>query len=1103
LIGFSLEFGNQTAAAVYCAASSNCYVQNCVITLNTGPGGAGIIYQGTIENCFIAGNGNVGNSGYVVENAVLNNCAIVSNNIPSLNSYCVMTNCIDYYNYYNGNLDNGSPRGAAYCCTTPLPSGPGNFTNAPQLFVGGVHLAYGSPCIGAGINPVTGTDIFGQPWANPPSIGCAEYNPAPLTGQPSINLIASPVGFSAYAPATGSPPLSLFWIKDGFPLQDGELFTGTQSTNLSAATVDISEQGDYQLVASNAFGVVTSAVTTLSIHCVNVGGTNPVPPYLTWNTAATNIQDAITAGGVGDIVLVTNGIYALGAQSEDGLGSNRVTLDRAIRVQSVNGPFVTTILGGGESNGSMAICCAWLTNNSILIGFTLAQGATVTSGSHTGPEAGGGVWCATPSNCFVDNCVMVSNTAAGAGAAAYQGILRNCLLGNNGQSQGTAMFGTLYNCTVVSNSSSGVNNEAITNCIVYYNSGENEFSSAAAYCCITPALTGSGNFTNAPVLAADGVHLSLNSPCIGAGTNITVGTDIFGKSWLNPPSVGCAEFYVLAPTLGQPQITLTSSGFTIWVAILLGQGPFTYEWFETGAPVHGANFGGTQSSNLVVTGVNLAEAGTYQVVVSNAAGATTSAVVQLNIHAVDLASTNPTPPYATWATAATNIQDAIATSSPGDIVLVTNGIYDFGGEAIGGLTNRVVLERAVLVISANGFKSTVIAGAWDPTSTNGPAAVRCAWLTNGAILSGFTLENGATWNTGDDDALQSGGGVWCESTNALVSNCLLTNNFAAYYGGGIVFGTLANSLVVGNEASSGGASYNANLNNCTVMNNFATNYLTGTGGGTDGGIVRNSIVIGNYLGYPYDIFFFNDYATFGVNYAYCCTENLYGEIPSGPGNTPADPLLLDWHRISIYSPLRGAGSALYASGTDLDGEPWNNPPSIGCDEVVPADRTGPLTLSFQAFDTNVLVSSSAVQHYDSFFGIVTGLPSYLSWDFGDGSVNTNASDSVLHNWTNTGDYTVVFTAYNVDNPAGVSASQVIHVLPINPPQFQSLSIVSNMIEFQFSMQVGGNYYVQYATNLAPPVTWRNLQSDYDSFGGTFQVQDPATNAARFYRVVVQ
>src|SRR5690349_10930432 len=42
---------------------------------------------------------------------------------------------------------------------------------------------------------------------------------------------------------------------------------------------------------------------------------------------------------------------------------------------------------------------------------------------------------------------------------------------------------------------------------------------------------------------------------------------------------------------------------------------------------------------------------------------------------VNINSTNQIRPYASWSTAAKNIQDAVWSSTNGDLILVTNGIY--------------------------------------------------------------------------------------------------------------------------------------------------------------------------------------------------------------------------------------------------------------------------------------------------------------------------------------------------------------------------------------------------------------------------------------------
>jgi hypothetical protein len=134
---------------------------------------------------------------------------------------------------------------------------------------------------------------------------------------------------------------------------------------------------------------------------------------------------------------------------------------------------------------------------------------------------------------------------------------------------------------------------------------------------------------------------------------------------------------------------------------------------------------------------------------------------------VNLNNSSPASPYTSWATAATNIQHAIDAASPGDQILVTNGVYQAGGRVIyGSLTNRVAINKAVTVQSVNGPAFTVIQG--NPVSGN--AAVRCVYLTNEVVLAGFTLAGGATRNAGDAVKEQFGGGLWCESTNAIISD---------------------------------------------------------------------------------------------------------------------------------------------------------------------------------------------------------------------------------------------------------------------------------------------------------------------------------------------
>jgi hypothetical protein len=192
---------------------------------------------------------------------------------------------------------------------------------------------------------------------------------------------------------------------------------------------------------------------------------------------------------------------------------------------------------------------------------------------------------------------------------------------------------------------------------------------------------------------------------------------------------------------------------------------------------------------------------------------------------VDVNSTNPTPPYATLSTAATDIQSAIDAASDGDQVLVNDGTYQTGGRPVYGiLTNRVVINKAVTVQSINGPGSTIIEGYKVPGDIYGTNAVRGVYLTNYASLIGFTITNGSTWSGYyiDMDHLADGGGIWCESTDSYISNCVITGNSAWDAGAGVRSGTLDHCLLTGNSTpnAGGGALYGI-LNDCVISNNFA------------------------------------------------------------------------------------------------------------------------------------------------------------------------------------------------------------------------------------------------------------------------------------------
>jgi hypothetical protein len=315
-----------------------------------------------------------------------------------------------------------------------------------------------------------------------------------------------------------------------------------------------------------------------AVHYVDVNNTNPVPPYLTWATAAITIQEAVDAAMTGDEILVNDGIYETGGRVVPGyVNTNRVAVTKAMAVRSVNGPAVTIIRGEltpGVFFPEAGIRCVYLGAGASLSGFTLTNGAAVAWGEGEAAAAsrlGGGFRGETDTS-VLSNCVIVGNAAMEAGGGASGGTLFQCTLSGNDGSEagggayastlvncvlvdniaalgGGAFESTLVHCTVVSNrcaqfstgisGGAGIRNCRATNSIVYFNfdgpgSVNNFAGSLISYSCTSPMPpSGVGNITSAPLfvnLAGRDFRLQPGSPGIDAGMDLSasVGSDLAG-----------------------------------------------------------------------------------------------------------------------------------------------------------------------------------------------------------------------------------------------------------------------------------------------------------------------------------------------------------------------------------------------------------------------------------------------------------------------------------------------------------------------------------------------------------------------------------------------
>jgi hypothetical protein len=466
----------------------------------------------------------------------------------------------------------------------------------------------------------------------------------------------------------------------------------------------------------------------------------------------------------------------------------------------------------------------------------------------------------------------------------------------------------------------------------------------------------------------------------------------------------------------------------------------------------------------------------------------------------------------------------------GGTVIVSNGVYQFGGKvACGMITNRVTVTQQLSLLSVNGPGVTSIQGNGGGPGTN---AVRCVSLVRNSVLAGFTLMGGVTRNDGDGDLDQTGGGVWCDSQSVLVSNCVISFNNAVAGGGGSQRGTLSYCILstnsgagavngrldhcslLGNSGSGAGGctlsscliegntSYDAGgvggctLTNCVIRGNSASRY----GGGSEASTMYNCLVVYNTAGYGGGGLY-NDWAynctivgnsagSYGggmliASYLANCIL-YYNSAPNGPnywsdylfnccslpayagntGNFSAEPAFVD---------LAGGDFRLRTNSPCInsgDNAYVANSPDLGNNPRIAGGTVDVGAYEFQPQTPVSLISFAWLQQYN--------LPTDGSADFAD------PDGDGMNNWQ----------------------EWIAGTIPTNAASFLGLqrpSVTASNTIVSWQSVSGKTYFLQRSTNLAAKPSFLTLQSNILGQAGSTIFID--TNVpgpgASFYRVGIQ
>lgn len=859
------------------------FATNCIIINNTAFGasggevevGGGGLYESSAYTCAISGNETTGNGGGAYYGS-LYNCTITANtaNLGGGVYSSEMYNCIVWHNIMTGSGDGGGPEfesegpapmaASGYVSGTDVYGGwsiyyscapelevldTGNITNDPVL-VSYSHIATNSPCIGAGTTnltydgggpapmafgedpEMTATDIDGETWLIPPSMGCDEnHGSGTLVGSLELSIEGPTPIATEYA-------AEYHFMVDGIPSLVVAVIEGVGSFTNPVGVVEAAWStpgtNDVVLTAYNEThpgGVsITQEVVVVSaaasaIH-VSTDGAD-ANDGSSWALAKETIQGGIDAQPVlGGWVLVADGTY-----DEE---MYPVFIERPMTVKGTNA-VPAAIIDADESNP----CVAMFDNGAVLQSFIVQNGYAWGSGAGIDCQASG----ATVRNCIIRdnysdytgggmsggnaiNCGFYNNIADSDGAALYQGRAIGCAIAYNESYNGSAAvcFGELRNCTVVANHAAyragGAYECDLFNSIVWHNTCDNpsEGSDIAwgnywINVCSPDVDHGiDGCITNEPMLASSS-HLAAGSPCIGAGDAAeALEADIDGQAWLTPPSIGCDEPY--SPVTGEIAVSISgitncAEGTTAdYSFVAIGPATQTVADFGDGMVVTNPV---AQISKVWNT------AGLYDLVLtawndSYPAGVSVTQQVEVlslaasTIH-VALGG-NDAKDGSDWANAKLTIQGGVdAQLVYGGRVLVSNGTY-----------------AVALPVSVDSPMKLVGFGGRDETIIDGGGTSQCLLLSDShSYVEGFCITN-AYGNYG--------GGVVCNSDNGpVITNCLITGCDADRYGGGGYYGTYIDCIISDNEAGSGGGLYGAVAINCLISGNEATKQSNSNGGG--------------------------------------------------------------------------------------------------------------------------------------------------------------------------------------------------------------------------------------------------------------------------------
>ncbi|HEU4391225.1 MAG TPA: pectinesterase family protein, partial [Blastocatellia bacterium] len=584
-----------------------------------------------------------------------------------------------------------------------------------------------------------------------------------ITTQPVSQSVTVGANVSFTVVANGAPAPTFQWLKNGVTV------TGETSDTLALSNVQLADAGIYSVIVSNSAGTVQSAPATLSV--TSPGGvlimndsfadgersTLAPPNSATWLKAQSSTAAAVTQGSAQFTWNTTSadmisGYYtASGSPVTLGVGDSLTLSVRfsftGLNPASIASPSPGLRFGVLDSKGTRVADNAG-TSNAAYVGdtgyglftsistvgsgtaFTLNRRTTLTSNNifNTGADfttigSGGGT-----SRSFADNTDYVL-TYSITRLSATQTRLSASITGGT--------LGDTYNFSTTETSAT----PETTFDYFGWRVGSSNFAASITFRNLTvtlglvpPSITTQpvgtsaieGNTVTLTAAASGSTPLSFqwrkNGVAIAGATattltlsNVTVAdSGNYSFTATNPVGSVTSNVAVVSVGLAPPVITTQPLSQTILVGepvtfsvAVTGSAPFTYQWNKNGAEIAGAT-----GPSFTIGSLQLSDAGTYTVVVTNGAGSVTSAPATLIVTTTPLAPSIAVQPASATVVVGNPVQFTVTASgsSPLDYQ------WRKDGTPISGATSAAYSIATVSAADAGAYTVTVTNSVGSATS---------------------------------------------------------------------------------------------------------------------------------------------------------------------------------------------------------------------------------------------------------------------------------------------------------------------------------------------------------------------------------------------------